>query len=129
MARVPGVVAMYASTPGAAPESVEAKIEAVKQLFLWFDLEVELRICTYTETDDDGHRDKSFCCEVFYEDDDWKEHRVNFVADANTEKFDGVLSASCISGTAACLADALDQLYRTCVEAMRRNYHVEVWTD
>ena len=113
----------------AAPGSVEEKIERVKRLFLLFDLEVEIRIVSGTETDDDGTRDKHYACEVFYEDDDWHDHDVVFVADANTEKIDGTIDSSCTSGNAADLPGALDDLYDRCVDAIRRKYHVEVWMD
>ena len=66
---------------------------------------------------------------MFYEDDDWHDHEVVFVADGNTEKIDGTLNSSCISGNAADLPGALDDLYNQYVDAIRRNYHVEVWTD
>ena len=112
-----------------APGSIEERIEAVKRLFLLFDLEVEIRIVSGTETGDDGTRDKHYGCEVFYEDDDWHDHDVVFVADGNTEKIDGTLDSSCISGNAADLPGALDDLYNQCVDAIRRNYHVEVWTE
>ena len=109
-------------------DTIEAKIEAIKALFVPFDLEVEIIVRSNTETDSDGSKDKYYSSEVVYVNDDWKDLRVRFVAYANTKRID---NASALQPCTASehLSEALDNLYRLCQDAIQRKYSTEIWDD
>ena len=107
-------------------DAIEAKIEAIKALFEPFDREVEIRICSHTENYDDGRKNKYYACEVLYFDEDWNLYAVDFVADKNTEKVDGVLASISPCDTGKNLITALDKLYNRCVDAIQRKYVFDI---
>ena len=107
-------------------DAIEEKIEAIKALFLPFDREVEIRICSHTENYDDGHKNKYYACEVLYFDDDWNQYAVDFVADEHTEKVEGILASISPCDTGTNLMTALDKLYDRCVDAIKRKYIFDI---
>ena len=102
-------------------ESIEQKIRKIQDLFLD---QVEIRLSTSTEIDEKGTKYHYWVCDAFYEDDNFHDYDLDFVARSNTNKIDNISS----SGLTACsdvnFSEALDNLYNECLQYLNHNYHV-----
>ena len=108
-------------------DAIEAKIEAIKSLFVPFDLEVEIRIGSNTETNDNGSLNRYYDCELVCVD-EFDDIDVKFIANEHTKKINGNDVVIPVV-TAPHLQEALDELYDFCVDAIQRKYDVEFWND
>ena len=107
-------------------DAIEEKIEAIKSLFVPFDLEVEIRIGSNTATYSNGKIDKFFDCCVVYVDDDLDDLSIYFVATENTKKLNVRNDVFDTYTTDKHLLNALSKLYNACFDAIERKYDVQV---
>ena len=94
-------------------ENMEEKIRKIQKLFK--DTEAEVKICSYTES-----QEKYFFCEVICFDEDDIEHYIEFYKEEKTELIDNI-SVADITETGESINEALDNLYKFC--KMFIDYH------
>ena len=95
-------------------ESTEEKIRKIQKLFKG--TEAEVRICSYTESDE------KYCfCEAVCFDEDDIPHYIEFYSDDKTERIDNI-SAADITETGKNIDEALNNLYRFCKMYVDHHY-------